>query len=88
MFKSGSVELRLGELGQARSVALSYLGCGNVSCVMVRQVWSVVVVWGWVCLGQAGTVGVGELRYVGEGWGKVSQGRQGELCLFPFWYVG
>jgi hypothetical protein len=38
--------------------------------------------------GKAGTVGVGELRYVGEGWGKVSQGRQGELCLFPFWYVG
>ena len=38
----------------------------------VRQVWSVVVVWGWVCLGQAGTVGVGELRYVGAGWGKVS----------------
>ena len=36
------------------------------------QVWSVVVVWGWVCLGQAGTVGVGELRYVGAGWGKVS----------------
>ena len=64
------------------------LRCGALSYVAVRQVWSVVVVWGWVCLGQAGTVGTGELRYVGEGWGKVSQGRQGELCLFPFWYVG
>jgi len=62
--------------------------CVGVRQIKAWQVWSVVVVWGWVCLGQAGTVGTGELRYVGEGWGKVSQGRQGELCLFPFWYVG